>query len=100
MRKYLTANVPVGPYLADQWLLPLGISAWQSGDDKNPRGGSFRTVALSEHSLTHIAVLKSFLDIEIAVQTEPIRGNCEVIVGLPRGHGRPSIPAKYEETEV
>ncbi len=57
MREYLTANVPVGPYFVDQLLLPLGISAWQTHDDNKPRGGSFRTVPLSHHSVTHIDVI-------------------------------------------
>ncbi len=81
MRQYLKANVPVGPYLADQWLLPLGISAWQTHDDNKPRGGSFRTVPLSHHSLTHIAVLKTFLGIEITAQTDAALGGVNVSVG-------------------
>ena len=30
---YLRSDVPVGPYLADQLMLPLGISAWQPVND-------------------------------------------------------------------
>ncbi len=39
MREYLTAGVPVGHYLADQLMLPLGISAWQGkeADSSAPR---------------------------------------------------------------
>ena len=81
MRQYLTANVPVGPYFADQLLLPLGISAWQTHDDNKPRAGSFRTVPLSHHSVTHIDVLKTFRDIDITVKTGTTRGAVDVIVG-------------------
>ena len=80
MRQYLTANVPVGPYLADQWLLPLGISAWQTSGDNVSRGGTFRTVPLSHHSLTHIDILKTFLGIDVTVKAESVRGAVAVSV--------------------
>jgi RNA 3'-terminal phosphate cyclase (ATP) len=73
-RSYLASGAPVGPYLADQLLLPLGIAAWQSG-----RGGSFVTLPLTQHSQTHIDLLRSFLEIPISAERE---GNCcRVIVG-------------------
>ena len=50
-------------HLADQILLPLAMSAWQGGG-----GGRFRTLALTEHSTTHMEVLRKFLDDEIAVE--------------------------------
>ncbi|MBL9161928.1 MAG: RNA 3'-terminal phosphate cyclase [Planctomycetaceae bacterium] len=67
-RSYLAAGVPVGPYLADQLLLPLGIAAWQTG-----QGGSFATQPLTRHSQTHIDLLRSILEIPISVERE---GNC------------------------
>jgi RNA 3'-terminal phosphate cyclase (ATP) len=63
---YLDAGVPVGEHLADQLLLPLGIGAHQGTG-----GGTFRTLPLSSHCLTHIQVLKKFLDVTIKVQAEP-----------------------------
>ena len=60
-RTYLDAVVPVGPYLADQLMLPLGIAAHFG------HPGSFRTLPLTDHSTTHIDILKRFLDIEIDV---------------------------------
>src|SRR5262249_31292257 len=54
-RDYLSADVPVGPYLADQILLPLAISAWQAargqgGDQASSQsGGTFRTPPLTRH---------------------------------------------------
>jgi len=80
MRDYLQADVPVGPYLADQLLLPLGISAWQSEDGGRQRGGSFRTLALSQHATTHIEVLRSFLDVSIAVEPRDGDRTCCVCV--------------------
>jgi RNA 3'-terminal phosphate cyclase (ATP) len=60
--QYLRSGVPVGEYLADQLLLPLGISAHTGGG-----GGTFRTTSLSRHATTHIRVLKKFLDIDVDV---------------------------------
>jgi RNA 3'-terminal phosphate cyclase (ATP) len=51
MHAYLEADVPVGRYLADQLLLLLALAGG---------GGSFRTVPLSEHARTNIAVIEAF----------------------------------------
>ena len=72
-RIYMSAEVPVGPYLADQLLLPMGLAA-QSG-----RPCSFRTMPLTKHSATHIDVLQEFLDVSITVKTHDV-GSC--VVGL------------------
>lgn len=60
-KTYLESQVPVGLHLADQLLLPLGLAAHQGGK------GSFRTLPLSGHGLTHIEILRRFLDVEIAI---------------------------------
>lgn len=62
-RRYLKAGVPVGEFLADQLLLPLGIGAAQGTG-----GGRFRTLGLSRHSKTHIDVLKLFLEIDVTTE--------------------------------
>ena len=54
---YLAAQVPVGPYLADQLLLPLALAG----------GGSFITMAPTEHTRTNIAVIEKFLTVDIAL---------------------------------
>ncbi len=59
-QQYLAANVPVGPHLADQLLIPMV----QAG------GGSFRTLAPSRHTQTNLDVLRQFLHVE--VQTEQL----------------------------
>ena len=62
-QEYSVAEVPVGKYLADQLMLPLSIAAWQGS------GSSiFRTVPLTQHSLTHIDILQRFLEIDIEVE--------------------------------
>ncbi|SFJ27791.1 RNA 3'-terminal phosphate cyclase [Planctomicrobium piriforme] len=68
IRNYLKANVPVGQHLADQLLLPLGISAWQAGEHQ--RGGSFRTLTLTRHSTTQIELLRRWLGIQIQMSAD------------------------------
>jgi RNA 3'-terminal phosphate cyclase (ATP) len=82
-RDYLRADVPVGPYLADQLLLPLGISAWQPDGGGQQRGGSFRTLALTPHATTHIEVLRAFLNVSIAAETAEKDETCLVRIGPP-----------------
>jgi len=55
---YLSAEAPVGEHLADQLLLPMALAG----------GGSFRTLALTEHAKTNIEVLKTFLEVEITTE--------------------------------
>jgi RNA 3'-terminal phosphate cyclase (ATP) len=56
--RYLGADVPVGPHLADQLLLPMALLG----------GGRFRTLALMPHTVTNIATLEQFLDLRVGVQ--------------------------------
>ena len=78
IRRYLKSTAPVGEYLADQILLPLGLSAAQPGASGNKRGGSFRTLRLSRHSITHIDILQTMLPVRI--ETQPIEDDCVVTV--------------------
>lgn len=57
-QQYLAANVPVGPYLADQLLLPFALAG----------GGCFTTIGLTPHSRTNIDVLHWFLDKTISTE--------------------------------
>lgn len=58
-RKYIQSGVPVGPHLSDQLLLPMGLAAAQGNVSQ------FRCGPLTQHSKTHIEILKRFLPIEI-----------------------------------
>jgi RNA 3'-terminal phosphate cyclase (ATP) len=60
VREYLASGAPVGPYLADQLLVPFALAG----------GGSYRTVPPTRHTLTNIEVVRMFLDVEIAVKGE------------------------------
>jgi RNA 3'-terminal phosphate cyclase (ATP) len=57
VRAYLAADVPVGPHLADQLILPLALAG----------GGAFRTLPLTPHTETNLDVVQRFL---------PIRARC------------------------
>ena len=70
VRRYLAADVPVGPYLADQLLLPLALAG----------GGSFVTVAPDRHTPTNIDVIRQFLPLPISV-TELAPDRWRIAVG-------------------
>jgi RNA 3'-terminal phosphate cyclase (ATP) len=55
-RAYLEAGAPVGPYLADQLLVPLALA-----------GGVYRTSTPSRHTTTNVDVIRRFLDVRIAI---------------------------------
>ena len=57
VRDYLEADVPIGPHLADQLILPLSLAG----------GGSFITMRPTPHTLTNIDVVQRFLPVSIAV---------------------------------
>jgi len=58
VQRYIDADVPIGEHLADQILLPMALG----------RGGSYRTVALSEHTRTQAEVIRLFLGTTIRFQ--------------------------------
>jgi len=51
-REYLASSAAVGIHLADQLLLPMALAG----------GGSFTTVAVTEHFRSHAAVIETFLE--------------------------------------
>lgn len=56
----LAAGVPVGSHLADQLLLPMALA----------RGGAFRTLAPTAHTVTNAAVIQRFLEVDVRIQRE------------------------------
>ncbi len=59
MQAYAASTAVTGTYLADQLLLPLALAG----------GGGFTALPLSEHALTNMHVIETFLDVRINVQT-------------------------------
>jgi RNA 3'-terminal phosphate cyclase (ATP) len=55
VRRYLAAGVPVGPHLADQLLVPMALAG----------GGSFRTLAPTQHTRTQFETISRFLDVAV-----------------------------------
>ncbi|MDO5580906.1 MAG: RNA 3'-terminal phosphate cyclase [Planctomycetia bacterium] len=69
--EYIRSDVPVGIYTADQIMLPMAIAAVK---DREP--GKFRTLPLSNHSRTHIDLIRKFLDLSIGTEEEPAGNVC------------------------
>ena len=59
--EYLDSNVPVGKHLADQLLIPVALAGQ----------GTFLTQMPSSHTMTNIAVIHQFMDIQF--KSEEIR---------------------------
>ncbi len=57
VQEYLSFNVPVGRYLADQLLVPMALAG----------GGKFRTLSPTKHTTTNAEIIKKFLGVEIAM---------------------------------
>ncbi len=55
VREYLTHDVPVARYLADQLLIPMAMAG----------GGKFHTLSPTKHTTTNIDIIKMFQDVDI-----------------------------------
>ena len=64
VRKHLKHEAPVGPYLADQLMLPMAIAAQFHGAKS-----CFKTGPLTMHSQTHIDIIQTFMDVDVRVET-------------------------------
>lgn len=60
MANYLGSGVPVGRFLADQLLLPMGLAG----------EGRFVTMSLDQHVPTNIAVIEKFLAVKFSIREE------------------------------
>ncbi|HTP65296.1 MAG TPA: RNA 3'-terminal phosphate cyclase [Geobacteraceae bacterium] len=69
VEEYLAADVPVGPHLADQLLLPMALAG----------GGSFRTMAPTAHLTTNAEVIRKFLPVDVQIR-QLARNDWEVII--------------------
>jgi RNA 3'-terminal phosphate cyclase (ATP) len=78
---YLDLGAPIGPYLADQLLLPLAISAWRQAACEKVGGGSYLTGPLTEHTDTHSEIVRQFLPVGII--PEPSNGGLTKVTVRP-----------------
>ncbi|GAB6068776.1 RNA 3'-terminal phosphate cyclase [Methylothermus subterraneus] len=60
VKAYLAAKVPVGPYLADQLLLPLALAG----------GGRYLTLPPTPHTTTNLWVIQQFLPLACKLRQE------------------------------
>jgi RNA 3'-terminal phosphate cyclase (ATP) len=58
VKNYLSADVAVGKFLADQLLIPMAMAG----------GGTFITLPPSRHTMTNIDVIKQFIDLNITCE--------------------------------
>jgi RNA 3'-terminal phosphate cyclase (ATP) len=65
--RFMSSRAAVGPFLADQMLLPMALA----------EAGSFTTSALTQHSLTNAEVIRKFLSVHI--RTQPVDSQCHEI---------------------
>jgi RNA 3'-terminal phosphate cyclase (ATP) len=61
-KEWIAADVPIGPHLADQWVLMLALAG----------GGSFRTGPPSDHLRTNVSVIRQFLSVAIQLEESSI----------------------------
>lgn len=59
VRAYEASEAALGPYLADQWALPLALAVWQSG-----KAAGYTCTELTPHALTNFEVIAKFLPVE------------------------------------
>lgn len=57
-RRFLASGAAVGPFLADQLLLPLALAG----------SGSFTASALSRHTVSNAEVIRQFVDIDVRME--------------------------------
>ncbi len=81
---FMASDAPVGTHLADQLMLPMAIAA------SHGCSSAYRTLPLSEHSRTHLAVIDQFLDVQTSVEQD---GSECVVTISPRDEGRHTGPS-------
>ncbi|MDQ0568439.1 RNA 3'-terminal phosphate cyclase (ATP) [Variovorax paradoxus] len=66
LRDFQKSQAAVGPHLADQLALLLGLAAWQSGG-----AGTFTCSEVTEHTRTNCAVIERFLPVRYVIGETP-----------------------------
>ena len=61
MRRHQGSRAALGPYLADQWALPLALAVWRSG-----RGASYTCTELTPHARSNFEVIERFVPVRFA----------------------------------
>jgi RNA 3'-terminal phosphate cyclase (ATP) len=72
VRAYLRGSGALGPYLADQVMLPMALAG----------GGCYTTDVISQHSRTNAEVIARFLPVRIEFHEHESGANCVMIAGF------------------
>ena len=79
-RGFMVSTAALGPYLADQWALPLALAVHQSG-----QSAAFTCTELSQHARTNFEVIQRFLPVRF--ETEAMDGGwmvrCHLVPAEP-----------------
>lgn len=73
VRAYQASAAALGPFLADQWVLPLALAVWQ-----RQRAASYSCTELTPHARTNFEMIECFLPVRVAVSA--IEGGWQVTV--------------------
>ncbi|MDZ7813936.1 MAG: RNA 3'-terminal phosphate cyclase [Ideonella sp.] len=63
-RHYLASTAALGPFLADQWALPLALAVQRSG-----QAAAYTCTELSDHARTNFEVIERFLPVRFETQS-------------------------------
>ena len=74
VRAYTAGQAALGPWLADQWMLPLAIAVWRTG---SPAG--FTCSGLSAHARSNLELIGQFLP--VTFRTSPVDTGWRVDIG-------------------
>lgn len=86
VRKYLAAESAVGPYLGDQWALPLALAVHRTG-----RAARYTCSPLTQHARTNFEVIEQFLPVRIDVMRSAGDAGCYEVLVRPGGASAISI---------
>jgi RNA 3'-terminal phosphate cyclase (ATP) len=79
VKHYLGTTAALGPYLTDQWVLPLALAVWRSG-----RSARYTSTDVSLHAATNFRTIEQFLPVRIETHALPERQGVQVTIE-PKG---------------
>ncbi len=62
MRAYQRSTGALGPHLADQWMLPLALSVWRSG-----QAARYTCTKVTQHTVTNAQTIALGLPVQVQI---------------------------------